>query len=149
MGTVPIDYNYNNPAKPHHNHKTLNKNNTAEKLAPCWYLNTKTGVRSCDSSGLPSPLATCPDGTFQPHLCTVSSISTIALPGPGHGCERRPCTASRLPLLPTASIAIASASDRGPRSCPKLPSRVASWGVLCPKNRNATSKSTGFAFLGV
>lgn len=45
MDTVPIDYNYNNPTKPHHIHKMLSKNNTAEKLAPCWYLNIKTQLQ--------------------------------------------------------------------------------------------------------
>lgn len=132
----------------------LNKNITAEKLAPCWCLNIKRSYKDglsvhvipagSHNPGLPVLMAPfsltfalCPRSAplLYPDQATAVNAGP-AQPHAFHGCPPPPLQ---------QHLQVTEAHGQRP----KKPSRVASWGVLCPKNRNATSKSTGFAFLGV
>lgn len=109
MDTVPIDYNSNNPAKPHHIHKMLSKNNSAGKLAPCWYLKIK--CVPVTPAGSHHPLRPVLMGPCQPYLCTVPSISTRALPGPGPGGTQGPAKPPPSHSCPRSALHVTEAHN--------------------------------------
>lgn len=157
MDTALIDYDHNNPAKPHCTNKMLSKNNTPEKCAPCWYLKIKHSYKDW----LPLMwlqlalycLLPCP-GEDQPHLCNLSSMRTKTLSKPVSYSFRSlrwawlqrcgPAMSQGLSMV----LCISFNFDRlckwqKSRNTSKLPLDLASLCILSAKNLNATSKSMG------